>query len=230
MLNGRLSNVADGKIATGMADPYGLVYVSQCCRSSTSCSPTMVTRGTSSSGSSRLAARALALGWFASSALARKRKDVRRMTALALLYVAEEDVGLWRYSAAADGGSARTSVDTVANGHLTDDAEGVTIFYGPGQSGYLIVSSQGSNDYNVYQRDGDNKFIGKFAIVLSPAGIDGTSDTDGIDVTSTSLGSAFPAWGVRCAGWEEYESLGGAELQARAVGEDCWRPWAVAPL
>jgi 3-phytase len=108
------------------------------------------------------------------------------------LYVAEEDVGLWRYSASPDGGSARTSVDTVANGHLTDDAEGVTIFYGAGEKGYLIVSSQGSNDYNVYHREGDNKFIGKFAIVPSPAGIDGTSDTDGIDVTGASLGSAFP--------------------------------------
>lgn len=54
------------------------------------------------------------------------------------------------------------------------------------------MSSQGSNDYNVYRREGSNEFIGKFAIATSPAGIDGTTDTDGIDVTSASLGSAFP--------------------------------------
>jgi 3-phytase len=108
------------------------------------------------------------------------------------LYVAEEEVGLWRYSAAADGGSARTQVDSVANGHLTADAEGVTIFHGAGENGYLLVSSQGSNDYNVYRRDGGNEFLGKFAIVDSPAGIDGTTDTDGIDVISRSLGARFP--------------------------------------
>jgi 3-phytase len=112
------------------------------------------------------------------------------------LYIAEEDVGLWRYSAEPNGGSERVEVDTVKKGHLTDDAEGVTVFYGADHGslrngGYLIVSSQGSNDYNVYRRDGGNAFIGKFAIVANPQGIDGTSDTDGIDVTSTPLGSAF---------------------------------------
>jgi 3-phytase len=108
------------------------------------------------------------------------------------LYIAEEDVGLWRYSAEPNGGSDRIAIDTVKSGHLTDDAEGVTIFYGAGERGYLIVSSQGSNDYNVYRRDGDNAFIGKFAIAGEQPGIDGTSDTDGIDVTSTALGAAFP--------------------------------------
>lgn len=83
-------------------------------------------------------------------------------------------------------------IDSIADGDLTDDAEGVTIFYGEGDTGYLIVSSQGSNDYNVYRREGENTFLGKFAIVASPDGIDGTSDTDGIDVTSASLGPHFP--------------------------------------
>nr|WP_298725965.1 phytase [uncultured Steroidobacter sp.] len=189
--NGRLGNIADDKIPTGMADPYGL------CMYRSADGEYYVFANDGDTGhfkqwqlearGDRVGARLVREFGVGSQAEGCAADD-----GTGALYIAEEDVGLWRYSAAPDGGNARTSIDTVAGGHLTDDAEGVTIYYGPGSSGYLIVSSQGSNDYNVYQRDGDNRFIGKFAIVQSPEGIDGTSDTDGIDVTSAPLGSAFP--------------------------------------
>lgn len=189
--NGRLSNVADGKIATGMADPYGL------CMYRSAAGEYFVFANDGDTGHFRqwqLEARGGRVGarLVREFSVGSQAEGCAADDGIGALYVAEEDVGLWRYSAAPDGGSARTTIDSVAGGHLTDDAEGVTIYYGAGQSGYLIASSQGSNDYNVYHRNGDNKFIGKFAIVPSPAGVDGTSDTDGIDVTSTSLGSAFP--------------------------------------
>jgi 3-phytase len=45
----------------------------------------------------------------------------------------------------------------------------------------------------VYRREGDNAFIGQFSIVANDAlGIDGASETDGLDVTSTPLGKSFP--------------------------------------
>ena len=47
-------------------------------------------------------------------------------------------------------------------------------------------NGQGSAD----AREGDNKFIGRFAIVDSE-NIDGTSSTDGIDVCNMSLGKNF---------------------------------------
>lgn len=189
--DGRLSNVADGQIATGMADPYGL------CMYRSAAGEYFVFANDGDSGDFKqwqLEARGERVGarLVREFSVGSQAEGCAADDGTGALYIAEEDVGLWRYSAAANGGSDRTPIDSVARGHLTDDAEGVTIFYGPGASGYLIVSSQGSNDYNVYRRDGDNRFIGKFAIVPSPAGIDGTSDTDGIDVTSASLGSAFP--------------------------------------
>ncbi len=189
--NGRLSNVADGKVATGMADPYGL------CMYRSAAGEYFVFANDGDTGHFKqwqLEARGEKVGarLVREFGVGSQAEGCAADDGTGALYVAEEDVGLWRYSAAPNGADARTSVDTAAGGHLTADAEGVTIFYGPGESGYVIVSSQGSNDYNVYQREGDNKFIGKFAIVLSGAGIDGTSDTDGIDVTSASLGSAFP--------------------------------------
>ena len=57
-------------------------------------------------------------------------------------------------------------------------------------TGYLIASSQGDDRYAIYEREGDNKFIGRFAIVDSEK-IDGTSSTDGIDVCNMNLGKNF---------------------------------------
>jgi len=45
----------------------------------------------------------------------------------------------------------------------------------------------------VYERQGDNAFLGHFFVVADEAsGIDGASETDGLDVTSANLGATFP--------------------------------------
>lgn len=113
-----------------------------------------------------------------------------------LLFVAEEDVGLYAYDAE-DLSKERTVIDTVANGHFTADAEGVSVVYeGASAGGYIIASSQGSNSYNVYDRMAPHAFRGAFQVKDGTAAngtpIDGVEDTDGLDVTSTSLGPAFP--------------------------------------
>lgn len=109
------------------------------------------------------------------------------------LYLGEEDVALWRYSAEPNGGTERKSIDTTADGgHLTADVEGMGLYLQPGGKGYLVVSSQGSNDYAVYRRDGNNEYVGRFAVVSNDAlGIDGISETDGLDVSSANFGGAF---------------------------------------
>ena len=109
------------------------------------------------------------------------------------LYVAEEDVALWKYSAEPRDGSRRTSIDTVEKGHLTDDVEGLSIYYGANGTGYLVVSNQGEDNYAVYRREGGNDYLGKFAVVAnSEAGIDGASETDGLDIVSAPLGERYP--------------------------------------
>jgi len=110
------------------------------------------------------------------------------------LYVAEEDGGFWKYSAQPDGGDARREIDRTggANG-LEADIEGVAIWYGQGGGGYVVLSNQGADNYAVYRREGDNEFIGLFHVVADAAsGIDGVSETDGLDVTSAPLGARFP--------------------------------------
>ncbi|MBY0511793.1 MAG: phytase [Rhodospirillaceae bacterium] len=112
-----------------------------------------------------------------------------------LLFVAEEDVGLYAYDAE-DLSKARVVIDTVAGGHFTADAEGVAVVYEGEAGGYIMASSQGSNSYNVYDRTAPFAFRGAFVIkdgtASNGAPIDGVEDTDGIDVTSAPLGPAFP--------------------------------------
>ena len=111
---------------------------------------------------------------------------------LGFLYVADEFTGtIWKYGAEPSDGTSRTLVDSAA-GHLTPDVEGLAIYYAADGGGYLIASSQGSNDYTVYEREGGNDFITRFDIAAGN-GIDSVTDTDGIDVVSVSLGSGFGA-------------------------------------
>jgi len=109
-------------------------------------------------------------------------------------FISEENVGIWRYGAEPGAGTARVQVDhTGTGGHLTADVEGLTIYYAAGGAGYLLASSQGNSTYVVYEREAPYAHRLTFQIGSNAAlGIDGTSDTDGIDVTNRALGSAFP--------------------------------------
>jgi 3-phytase len=113
--------------------------------------------------------------------------------ASAALYVNEEDVALWRMSAEPDGGDTRAAVDRVdSNPAIRDDLEGVGLYdLGDGR-GYIVVSSQGNDTYAVYRREGKQEYLGSFAVVADPVrGIDGISETDGLEVTSRNLGPGF---------------------------------------
>jgi 3-phytase len=110
------------------------------------------------------------------------------------LYIAEEDGGFYRYSARPDGGAGRREIDRVdgPNG-LVADIEGLEIWAGPDGTGFIVLSNQGADNYAVYRREGDNAYVGSFHIVADPdRGIDGVSETDGLDVVGAPLGAKFP--------------------------------------
>lgn len=107
------------------------------------------------------------------------------------LYIASEDVGIWKYGAEPDAGTNRLLIDAVGAGRLTADVEGLTIYYTSNGGGYLIASSQGSNQFVVYQRGGTNNYVMTFGIEASPL-VDKVAHTDGIDVINAPLGPAFP--------------------------------------
>lgn len=109
---------------------------------------------------------------------------------LRFLYIGEEDLAIWKYGAEPDAGSQRSIVDKSGD-HFTADVEGLTIYYGPNGTGYLIASSQGDSSYIVYTREGSNKFVMKFTIV-DGNGFDAVAETDGLDVCNVNLGESYP--------------------------------------
>lgn len=110
-------------------------------------------------------------------------------------YIGEEGVGVWKYGAEPGDGSERIQVDSTGpGGHLTPDVEGLALYYSKEGGGYLIASSQGSNEFVIYQRDYNNTYIFTFEIAGNN-GIDRVTHTDGIDVTNFNLSPDFP-WGL----------------------------------
>jgi 3-phytase len=108
------------------------------------------------------------------------------------LYIGEEDEGIWKFQAHPDSNAIATNVDNLSNRALKDDIEGMTIYYKENGEGFLIVSSQGNNSFAVYTRENNNDYLGSFNIIDSDS-IDSVSETDGIDVTSISLGPDYPS-------------------------------------
>ena len=189
----RLINIADGVQPTGQGDPYG-----QCMYRSARTGKTYVFINDSNgekrqwelvdAGNGKV--RAVRVRDFAFSS---QVEGCVADDASGLLFVAEEDVGLWRLSAEPDGGSAMTMVALISeNPALKDDMEGVGLYdLGDGR-GYLVASSQGNDSYAVFRREGDQAYLGSFIVVADGGrGIDGVSETDGLDVTSRNLGPGF---------------------------------------
>jgi 3-phytase len=128
------------------------------------------------------------------------------------LYAAQEDVGLWRMQLPL-GVSRPVLIDRVTDFGVHDeynpeteecepidaadqgfggprlvaDAEGVDIYYGPGRTGYVIVSSQGDDTFAVYSTVGRNRPLGSFSVVGD--GIDDVNGSDGLAVTNRQVDS-----------------------------------------
>lgn len=107
-------------------------------------------------------------------------------------YVSEENHGVWRYSAEPEGGAERVSLDRVQpEGRIRAHCEGIAIYGGADGAGYVIVSSQSSNDFCVYDRRAPHGYVGRFGLVAG-AGTDEVTHTDGIEVSATPFGDAYP--------------------------------------
>ncbi len=108
-----------------------------------------------------------------------------------VLYIGEEARGIWKASYAGGAFSAPALVDEVGGDTgVAADIEGLAIYRAAGGRKFLVASSQGNDSFAVYNM-ADDSFLGRFEIV-SGGGIDGAEETDGIEVTATPLGDAFP--------------------------------------
>ncbi|AKS09561.1 phytase [Pseudomonas trivialis] len=106
------------------------------------------------------------------------------------LFIGEEDVGVWTVDARADQPATLTSVIKVGP-QLHADVEGLAL-YQSHERDYLVISSQGNDSYLVVDAEPPFAIHGAFRVGLNAtAGIDGASETDGLEVTAINLGGPW---------------------------------------
>ncbi|SFV16033.1 phytase [Pseudoduganella namucuonensis] len=106
------------------------------------------------------------------------------------LFIGEEKRGVWTLAASGDAPASLKMVLPVGP-QLKADVEGMSLYHGAAAS-YLVVSSQGDNSYVVLDALPPHKVRGRFRIGVNAAlGIDGASETDGLDVSSANLGGPY---------------------------------------
>jgi len=135
------------------------------------------------------------------------------------LYVAEEDVGLWRFDA---GSTVPVKIAAADGKNIVADAEGVAIAAIGEKDGYVLVSSQGDNAYAVY-RLADDSYVGRFRIAAGAVGA--TEETDGIELMLGDFGPAYPGGlfvaqdGSNAAGAQNFKLVAWDDIKA-ALGLD----------
>jgi 3-phytase len=105
-----------------------------------------------------------------------------------MLYVGQEDVGIWGINLHTGALGAKPLVETKSfnpASPIAADVEGLTIRYGENGEGVILASSQGDNTFAAFDRK-DFRHLGSFAIGAGN-GIDAVQESDGADVTSFGL-------------------------------------------
>ncbi|MET0320398.1 MAG: phytase [Duganella sp.] len=108
----------------------------------------------------------------------------------ARLFLGEERRGVWTVAASGDA-PARLEMIMPVGPQLAADVEGMALYHGERQD-YLVVSSQGDNSYLVLDARAPYRVRGSFRVGYNlAAGIDGTSETDGLEVSSANFGGPY---------------------------------------
>lgn len=107
----------------------------------------------------------------------------------ATLFLGEEGKGVWTVGAEPHKMNLELAIE-IDEHVLFDDVEGLSIYKGETKD-YLVVSSQGNNSYVLYDLM-DLSLVGNFRVKANyQTGIDGTSETDGLAVSSFNFGGVY---------------------------------------
>lgn len=107
------------------------------------------------------------------------------------LYIGEEVAGIWKFDAEPNGSSKGIFIKNSSeeNPNIKYDVEGLAIYATDSVNGYLVASSQGNYSYAIFERQGENKYLGSFRI--TDDAVDGVEETDGLEISNVSL-PGFP--------------------------------------
>jgi 3-phytase len=106
---------------------------------------------------------------------------------LGYIYYSDEGVGVHKYYANPDQGNEELAL--FATTHFAADHEGISIYKINDGTGYILVSDQGGNHFNVYPREGTAKGPHDHPLLkIIPTS---TQESDGSEVTSVSFPGKF---------------------------------------
>lgn len=104
------------------------------------------------------------------------------------LYVGEENRGIWMFDLNEDAFTPQLFAN-INGRELVADVEGLAIVPRGESDGFLVASSQGDNSYVLYDLL-SGTYVNRFQ--LNDGEIDGTSETDGIEVKLGNFGPDYP--------------------------------------
>ena len=143
--------------------------------------------------------------------------------ALGFVYYADEGDGIHKYHADPEHPEAARELAHFGRAGFRADREGIAIYARDDGTGYIVCTDQlkGNSEYHVYRREGEP---GRPHDHEKPLKVlrGGADSTDGLEITSRSLGPAFPAGmmvAMNSAGrnflfyrWEDVASAGAEKL------------------
>lgn len=104
-------------------------------------------------------------------------------------YLGEESTGVWTLDINQPTASPQLAMTIAAP--VESDVEGLSLFDVDGVR-YLIVSSQGNNQYAIYAPDNGFSFVGMVEVIANrEKNIDGASETDGLASSNHNFGGEF---------------------------------------
>jgi len=177
--DGRLTRIDDGSLST---DNYGFAL------SYDGTNLYAYTGPKSSTPVRRYLAQSVGSGqlkWVATNWVFQPGSTVEGMVAdeeQGVIFVAEEAEGTWRVDL--NNPDNAELVSRVGSNGLRADQEGIALYRTTDGGGYVVVSNQGANSVAIFDRRPPHTFRALIDV--------GTSDGDGLDVTSAALGPVFP--------------------------------------
>jgi 3-phytase len=109
---------------------------------------------------------------------------------LGFVYYSDENVGIRKYYADPDAENANDELALFGNMGFAEDQEGISIYQITDSTGYILVSDQQANNFNIYKREGEpyNPHHHPLVKVINVS----TTESDGSEVTNVSLNDKFP--------------------------------------
>jgi 3-phytase len=110
--------------------------------------------------------------------------------ALGYVYYSDEEHGVRKWRADPDAPDASAELALFGTEGFAGDREGISIYAATDGTGYILVSDQGANQFQVFPREGwsGNPHAHPRLKVIKTS----TMDSDGSDATSAALGKMFP--------------------------------------